>query len=94
MRSEHIRWHWEGSQNAEYSKLNRAPQANRILDIMGPQALLDVYDPLTVLDGTTEATQRGAYGVHAGGTIEAQKIVMARRMGLGRPVRAQAHAVV
>ena len=93
MRSSHQRWHHEGSQNSEYGKSNRAPQADRLLDIMGPQALLDHYDPLSILEGRTESAQRGAQGVHAGGTIEAQKIIMSRRMGLGRPVRARAAVV-
>jgi len=93
MRSEHIRWAWEGSQNAEFAKSERYGQQDRLLDIVGPRALLDVWDPLTILNGRLEAAQRNAQGTHAGGTIEAQKIVMGRRIGIGRHVRSQAHAV-
>ena len=93
MRTSHQRWAWEGSQNAEWSKANRAPQEDRLLDIIGPHVLLDYKDPDTLLRGRVESAQRAVHAVHAGGTIEAQKIIMGRRIGIGQHVPTQAQVV-
>jgi hypothetical protein len=68
-------------------------QATAILDILGPAAL--TYDPQWgAAEGHMEAYQRSAIiAVHPGGTADIQKVIMARRIGIGREVREKAGAL-
>ncbi|MDO8671370.1 MAG: acyl-CoA dehydrogenase family protein, partial [Dehalococcoidia bacterium] len=92
MRGSKIPWAWEGSQTALYRK-NRMPQvAHMVLDILGPYAL--ATDPkLQPLRGEMETQQRASILTHPGGTPEAQKIVMARRIGIAK-TKQKASAIV
>ena len=58
--------------------------AQLIQDILGHLAL--VSDPAYALDsGHTEMHQRTSLvGLHPGGTVEVQKLIIARRIGIGR----------
>ncbi|MDO8673911.1 MAG: acyl-CoA dehydrogenase family protein [Dehalococcoidia bacterium] len=83
MRASKTPWKWEGSQNALYHKLSMPRIAHLALDILGPIAL--ATDPkLQALAGEIEAQQRQSILTHPGGTPEAQKIVMARRIGIAK----------
>ena len=58
--------------------------AKHAQDILGPYAL--VMDPkLSPEDGFVEVQQRGSIvAQHPGGTVEIQKVIMSRKLGLGR----------
>jgi hypothetical protein len=61
-----------------------------MLKVLGPYALTD--DPKwDQSDGHMEVFQRSSIvAMHPGGTAEIQKVIMARRLGIGRQVREQA----
>lgn len=81
---------YEGPQ--AYLQMKRAAlrAAKSIHNILGPYAL--TLDPQRrVEDGYLEVHQRGSIvAQHPGGTVEIQKVIMARRLGIGRAVREQA----
>ena len=64
-----------------------------ILQVLGPYALTN--DPAWDLsDGQMEVLQRASIvNLHPGGTGEIQKVIMARRLGIGRVVRERAGAL-
>jgi alkylation response protein AidB-like acyl-CoA dehydrogenase len=94
MRANHIRWAWEGSQASMWSKMSRSERSEiQYLDALGPYALLEINDPRTVIQGRVDTAIRCGQATVAGGSTEAQKIIMGRRIGIGRHVRSQAHAV-
>ncbi|MDO8673910.1 MAG: acyl-CoA dehydrogenase family protein [Dehalococcoidia bacterium] len=83
MRASKTPWRWEGSQNALHRKLSMPRIAHLALDILGPVAL--TADPkLRALAGEVEAQQRQSLLTHPGGTPEAQKIIIARRIGIAK----------
>ncbi|MBI2863537.1 MAG: acyl-CoA dehydrogenase family protein [Chloroflexi bacterium] len=92
MRTSKIPWSWEGCQTALFRKQSEPRVAHRVLDILGPYAL--TTDPkLQALRGEIENQQRMSIMSHPGGTPEAQKIVMARRIGIAK-TRQKASAIV
>jgi alkylation response protein AidB-like acyl-CoA dehydrogenase len=84
---------YEGPQASYHRKMSGLRQATAILDILGPAAL--TYDPQWgAAEGHMEAYQRSAIiAVHPGGTADIQKVIMARRIGIGREVREKAGAL-
>ncbi|MCI0880350.1 MAG: hypothetical protein J4N78_15845, partial [Chloroflexi bacterium] len=84
---------YEGPQASYYRKMSGLRMSRAILDILGPAAL--TYDPQWgAADGHIEAHQRSAIvAVHPGGTADIQKVIMARRIGIGREVRERAGAL-
>jgi len=59
--------------------------AKHTQDILGPYALV-MDDKLSPEDGFIEVQQRGSIvAQHPGGTVEIQKLIMSRKLGLGRP---------
>ena len=84
---------YEGPQASYWRKMSGLRMAQSILDILGPSAL--TYDPQWgAADGHMEAHQRSAIvAIHPGGTADIQKLIMARRIGIGREVREQAGAL-
>ena len=83
---------YEGAQNSLYGKRMGPRVARTILSIMGPHALTD--DPKwALLNGNLENEQRQAINTHAAGTPEIQQLIMARRLGLGRPAEQAAETV-
>ncbi|MCI0795077.1 MAG: acyl-CoA dehydrogenase family protein [Chloroflexi bacterium] len=84
---------YEGPQASYYRKMSGLRMSRAILDILGPAAL--TYDPQWgAADGHIEAHQRSAIvAVHPGGTADIQKVIMARRIGIGREVREKAGAL-
>ena len=76
---------YHGSQSSMYGKTYRLDNALRQLDIMGPKALLGTEEPGAPFGGHTEVNQRTSLqGLHPGGTVEVQKVIIARRIGISR----------
>ncbi|MBI2887801.1 MAG: acyl-CoA dehydrogenase family protein [Chloroflexi bacterium] len=73
----------EGSENSLFGKTYAPKLAAKVLDVLGPYALLSDthYGPLK---GEVENQQREATSTHPGGTPEIQRVIIARRMGLSR----------
>ena len=84
---------YEGPQASYWRKMSGLRMSRSILDILGPSAL--TYDSQWgAADGHMEAHQRSAIvAIHPGGTADIQKLIMARRIGIGREVREQAGAL-
>ena len=84
---------YEGPQASYWRKMSGLRMSQSILDILGPSAL--TYDPQWgAADGHMEAHQRSAIvAIHPGGTADIQKLIMARRIGIGREVREKAGAL-
>ena len=80
----------EGPQHSLYRKQSGLRSAQAMLDILGPYALTNdpKWDPS---EGHMEVFQRSSIvAMHPGGTAEIQKVIMARRLGIGRQVRERA----
>ena len=81
---------YEGPQAYLHMKRAALRTSKAIHQILGPYAL--TVDPHWNLeDGQIEIQQRGSIvAQHPGGTVEIQKVIMARRLGIGRAVREKA----
>lgn len=90
MRNSRANITYEGPQASYYRKSSGLRMATAILDILGPAAL--TYDPQWgAAEGHVEAHQRAAIiALHPGGTTDIQKVIMARRIGIGRETRERA----
>ena len=76
---------YHGSQSALYRKEYQLRNADRARDILGPYAILDTKDPAAPNEGAPEVFQRSSLtAAHPGGTVEVQKVVIARRLGISR----------
>ena len=76
---------YHGSQTSMYTKTYRITNSDRARDIMGMSSLLGVREPRAPFEGAPEVYQRSSLtGAHPGGTIEIQKVIMARRLGISR----------
>lgn len=76
---------YHGSQAALWRKEFRQRNADRERSVLGPYALLDRRDPAGLFQGAPEFRQRWSLTqAHPGGTIEIQKIIVARRLGVSR----------
>ena len=84
---------YEGPQASFMRKTSGLRMSQAMLDILGPAGL--TYDPeLGAADGHMEAHSRaGIVAIHPGGTTDIQKVIMARRIGIGREVRERAGAL-
>ena len=79
---------YEGPQAYLYQKRSQLAKARAVLDIMGPQALVEAPNEWAVAEGHVEAHQRAAIiDQHPGGTAEIQRVIIARRLGIGRSSR-------
>lgn len=83
----------EGPQLTYYKKVSGLRIAESMLKALGPYALTN--DPeLDPSGGHMEVFQRASIvAMHPGGTAEIQKVIMARRIGIGRAVKEQAGAL-
>jgi alkylation response protein AidB-like acyl-CoA dehydrogenase len=83
----------EGPQHSYWRKESGLRVGQAILKALGPYALTN--DPRwDTTDGAMEVFQRSSIvALHPGGTAEIQKVIMARRLGIGRQVREQAGAL-
>jgi len=76
---------YHGSQGSMYAKSYKIRNADRARDVMAMHCLLDTRDPSAPFEGQPEAFQRlSLVGAHPGGTIEVQKVIIARRLGISR----------
>ena len=76
---------YHGSQNSLWRKESQLRMADAMREVMGMDALLDAQDPLASHGGEFEHFQRESLaGAHPGGTIEVQKVIVARRIGVSR----------
>ena len=93
MRHTHQKLAHEGPQHSYHRKESGLRIGEAILQVLGPYALTN--DPAWDLsDGRMEVFQRASIvNLHPGGTGEIQKVIMARRLGIGRVVREQAGAL-
>ena len=84
---------YEGPQSSYFRKMAGLRTGKAILDLLGPYAL--TYDAeWGPVDGHIEAYERSSLvAVHPGGTADIQKVIMARRIGIGRATREQAGAL-
>ena len=75
---------YEGPQAYLNQKRSALAKARAVLEVMGPIALLS--DPeWAVAEGHVEVHQRASIvEQHPGGTAEIQRVIMARRLGIGR----------
>jgi alkylation response protein AidB-like acyl-CoA dehydrogenase len=81
---------YEGPQLSYWRKTQALEMAEIILRAVGPYAMTNdsQWGPL---NGLLEHFQRSAVvGLHPGGTTDIQKVIMARRIGIGRAEREQA----
>ena len=78
---------YEGPQASYFRKTSGLGVATAILDILGPAALTKDSE-WGAGEGFFESQQRAAIiALHPGGTTDIQKVIMARRIGIGRQVR-------
>ena len=93
MRHTHQPMSYEGPQSSFYRKNSGLKIAETILQMLGPYALTN--DPKWDLsDEHMEVYQRSSIvALHPGGTTDIQKVIMARRIGIGRAVKEQAGAL-
>jgi alkylation response protein AidB-like acyl-CoA dehydrogenase len=90
MNTTHQAMTYEGSQSSYYRKVGGLEMARALMDMAGPYALTD-DDDWDSSDGQLEAFMRQSIiALHPGGTADIQKVIMARRMGVGRQVAEQA----
>jgi alkylation response protein AidB-like acyl-CoA dehydrogenase len=81
---------YEGPQGSYYRKTAALEIAEIILRALGPYTMTNdtAWGPLK---GLLEHYQRAAVvGLHPGGTTDIQKVIMARRIGIGRTEKEQA----
>lgn len=76
---------YEGSQSLMFGKVYRIVNADRSRDIMGMYSLCGVSETRAPFGGRPEVYQRSSLvGAHPAGTIEIQKVIIARRIGISR----------
>ena len=84
---------YEGPQASYVRKTSGLRMAQAMLDILGPAGLTHDSE-LGAAEGHMEAHSRaGIVAIHPGGTTDIQKVIMARRIGIGREVRERAGAL-
>ena len=84
---------YEGPQASYMRKTSGLRMSRAMLDILGPAGLTHDQD-LGAADGHMEAHSRaGIVAIHPGGTTDIQRVIMARRIGIGREVRERAGAL-
>jgi len=86
---EHKPRSYEGPQLSYNRKMTALDVAETILRALGPYPMFD-DDTWGPLKGLLEVNQRSAVvGLHPGGTTDVQKVIMSRRIGIGRTVQEQ-----
>ena len=80
----HQKMSYEGSQSSYYRKLAGLDITTNLQELFGPSSLINGGD-FDFADGALDSYHRSAItSLHPGGTADVQKVLMARRMGLGR----------
>lgn len=90
MNQAHERMSYEGPQASYYGKMAGLEVANAMMDIIGPYALTTDME-WDISGGQVEAYLKSAIvALHPGGTADIQKVIIARRIGVGRDVAERA----
>ena len=94
MNRTHQEMSYEGPQASYYRKMSGLRASQIMLELLGPYALLNdaEFDPT---GGRFDSYLRNAIvSLHPGGTADIQKVIMARRIGIGRGERERAGRTV
>ncbi len=94
MNRSHREMTYEGPQSSYYRKVGGLGITQAIMDMVGPYSLMNdpEWDPS---GGQLEGYMRAAVqALHPGATADIQKVIMARRIGIGREVRERAGTVL
>jgi alkylation response protein AidB-like acyl-CoA dehydrogenase len=76
---------FHGSQASLWGKESNLRIADGIREVLGLESLLSFKDAKAPSSGELEAQQRESLaGAHPGGTIEVQRVIIARRIGVSR----------
>ena len=76
---------FHGSQQSAWRRESGIRIGDAIREVAGMKALLDFEDPGAPIGGEMEVHQRESLtAAHPGGTIEVQKVIVARRLGISR----------
>lgn len=90
MNQAHQRMSYEGPQASYYGKMAGLEVSQAMMDIIGPYALT-TDDEWDVSRGLVEPYLKSAIvALHPGGTADIQKVIIARRIGVGRDVAERA----
>lgn len=90
MNQSHQRMSYEGPQASYYGKMAGLEVSQAMMDIMGPYALT-TDDEWDVSGAQVEPYLKSAIvALHPGGTADIQKVIIARRIGVGRDVAERA----
>lgn len=88
-----VRMSYEGSQSSYFRKMSNLRKAGLIQQILGYFALTNDRQ-WAAANGWVEINMRSSIvGVHPGGTQDIQRVIMARRMGIGRTVKEEAGVI-
>ncbi len=81
---------YEGSQSSYQRKMSGLRKIRLMQQVLGYYALIKERD-VAIADGWVEINMRASIvAVHPGGTQDIQRVIIARRMGIGRTVREEA----
>ena len=85
-----VKQSYEGPQVSYYRRIVGLGLTKEILDIVGPAGLTD-DSRWGAMDGFAESHQRSAIvAMHPGGTTDVQRVIIARRLGIGNRSREEA----
>ncbi len=85
---------YEGSQALYYRRMSTLRNAQRVQEVLGYPAVIS-DSSWTPGDGEIELFVRHGFGgLHGGGTHDVDRVIVARRMGLGRTVQEEAGEMV
>jgi len=90
MNRSHVEMTYEGPQASYFRKMAHLATAQSIMELVGPYALTN--DPRwDTSEGQLDAFMKSSIvDLHPGATADIQKVIMARRIGIGRQVRERA----
>jgi alkylation response protein AidB-like acyl-CoA dehydrogenase len=75
---------YEGSQSSYFSKIHRMNMTRLIAELAGPAGMMR-GGPAPAAAGELASVAESAIGAsHGGGTVDVQRVVMSRRLGIGR----------
>ena len=85
MYASHQEMAYHGSQGSLWRKESNLRIADAIREVVGLESLVSFEDECVEHGGELEAQQRESLaGAHPGGTIEVQRVIIARRLGVSR----------
>ena len=94
MNRTHVEMTYEGPQAAYFRKMAHLSAAQSIMELVGPYALTRDAEWDTS-EGKLDAFMKSSIvDLHPGATADIQKVIMARRIGIGRKVREKAGRTV